>query len=95
MLKILRKKIDAVDYKIIKLLGSRFEITKKVGKYKKEKKLNSCDPKREIQMIEARTKWAKEINLNPKFIIKLFKNIIAEVKKEHQKIIKMEIKTPF
>lgn len=86
MLKVLRKKIDEVDYKITQLLGSRFGLTKKVGEYKKENKLNACDPKREFQMMKERMEWAKENNLNPKFIIKLFKNIIAEVKKEHKKI---------
>ncbi|MEK7203354.1 MAG: chorismate mutase [Patescibacteria group bacterium] len=88
MLEILRKKIDEVDYKIVRLLGCRFGITKKIGEYKKRKKINACDPKREFQMMEERMKWAKEINLNPKFISRLFKNIITEVKKEHRKIIK-------
>ncbi|MFH1644181.1 MAG: chorismate mutase [bacterium] len=84
----LRQKIDEIDYKITQLLGRRFGITKKVGEYKKRKKINACDPKRELQMMKERIKWAEKINLNPKFIVKLFKNIIIEVKKEHRKIIK-------
>ena len=85
-LEILRKKIDKIDKKIVELLVERFKLTKKVGIYKKEKNMPALNKEREINIFKERKNWAKNMNLNPFLVEKIFKLIIKDVKKNHQKI---------
>lgn len=83
----LRKKIDQTDKKIVGLLGQRFELTKKVGIYKKKMHLNPYSKKREKEMMEERFKWGEKQNLNNELIKNIFKIIIQTVRNNHRKII--------
>ncbi len=85
-LKKLRKDIDKTDRKLLKSLAERFEITKNVGIYKKIHCLPPLDRKREKIVFEKKEKLAKELNLDPKLIKKIFKLIIGKVKENHKKI---------
>lgn len=48
----LRKEIDKLDSKILKLLNKRFEIVHQVGFLKKEHSKEICDPKREETILQ-------------------------------------------
>ena len=85
-LKELREKIDKTDKKLVKILAERFVLTKEVGEYKKSRDLKALAEKREEQIFKTREKWAKELDLNPILIKKIFTMIIKEVKKNHRKI---------
>lgn len=67
-----RKKIDALDGKIINLLAKRLEIVKKIGRYKKEHQLSPLDKKRWDKILEENSNLAKSHNLSADFIKKLF-----------------------
>ena len=82
----LRKKIDKTDRKLIEILAERFDLTKKVGKYKKEHNLETFAEKREKQVFKDRKKWGEESDLEPALIKQIFTLIIEEVKVNHQKI---------
>ena len=85
-LKNLREKLDKIDKKLLKVLTERFEITQKVGIYKKKKNLPVLDRKREQEIFRQRKLQAKKINLDPLLIEKIFKLIIKKVKENHKNI---------
>jgi monofunctional chorismate mutase len=85
-LKNLREKLDKIDKKLLKVLAERFEISHKVGIYKKEKNLPVLDRKREEQIFRQRKLQAQELNLDPILIEKIFKMIIKKVKENHKKM---------
>ena len=47
-----RDEIDKIDKELIKLLRQRFDLSKEIGKLKKEESLDNYDPKREDVIIE-------------------------------------------
>jgi chorismate mutase len=51
----LRAEIDTLDNELIDILSRRFEVTRKIGLYKKINKLNSVDWKRSLK----RGMWIK------------------------------------
>ena len=77
MLEIYRRQIDEIDTQIIDLLEKRFEIIKKVGKYKKERNIPPLQPERWQQVLQTRKNLAKEKWLNPELIEKIW-NLIHE-----------------
>lgn len=78
----MRKKLDKIDRKLIKLLKKRFAVCKKIGKYKKKNGLPVQDLKREKQIMNNR---AKKSGLSKDFVQKLFKLIFKESKKVQKK----------
>ncbi len=85
-LKELREQIDKTDKKLVKILAKRFALTKEVGEYKKNHNLKALAEKREEQIFKTREKWAKEFDLDPVLIKKIFTMVIKEVKENHRKI---------
>ena len=77
-LKEYRKNIDRIDKQIIELLKERFEISKKIGKYKKQNNLPVKNKKREKQIIQKRKGSLEKTSLDSKFIKKIFKLILKE-----------------
>ena len=51
----LRKRIDEIDEKIVRLLSERMELAKDVGRLKKELDLSAEDPEREREIIHRLT----------------------------------------
>lgn len=51
-IKLLRNRIDSIDYQIIKLLDKRMEISRRVGRIKKEKNDNILDESREFEILQ-------------------------------------------
>lgn len=85
-LKNFRQKLDKIDKKLLKVLAERFKVTHKVGIFKKKHNLSACDKKREKEIFQERKLSAKEFNLDPFLIEKIFKLIIKKVKENHRKI---------
>lgn len=79
-----RSQIDDIDADIIRLLGERFTITRKVGTYKAQHKLDVKDRQREAKQKETAHTLSLENNLNPELIFAIQKLVIDEVLKEHQ-----------
>lgn len=73
----LRKEIDDIDGKLINLIEKRFEISKKIGKIKRERGFEIEDKKRENEIIENRISNSK---FSREFIVNLFDLIFKESK---------------
>jgi len=80
-----QEQIDEIDNQILKLLKERFEISKKIGEYKKQNSLSIKNEKREKQLLERNKNKAKRHNLKPGFIKKIFKIILKESEKNQKK----------
>jgi chorismate mutase len=73
----LRKEIDTIDGKMIKLLEKRFEKSREIGKIKRENGFEIEDRQREKEIVEKRISSSK---LSREFIINLFDLIFKESK---------------
>lgn len=73
-----RKKINKIDKKIIRLLAERIWLMKPIAEYKLKNNLEIHQPEREKKIINEQKKLAKEFNINPEFIEKIFKLTIEE-----------------
>jgi len=80
----LRGEINAVDKGLIELLARRNEISSEIGEYKREKGLKIQDTKREREMMNQRTAWAKEHGVRDELIQRFFR-LIVKASKEIQK----------
>ncbi|VFP78239.1 P-protein [Buchnera aphidicola (Cinara cuneomaculata)] len=76
ILEFLRKKIDCIDYEIIKLLSSRESLSKDILKNKIYNQFNIRDKNREIELFNNLHQFSKKNNINPEFIKKIFKIIV-------------------
>ncbi len=72
----IRKKIDAIDFEILKLLNSRMEYGLRTKKFKK----GITDQKRESEVVEYIHKHAQGL-IEPEFCKRLFLQVIAEGKR--------------
>lgn len=68
---LLRNEINKIDRKLLELFKQRMEISKKMGKVKKENSIPIFDPEREREIINIYTE--NEKILNKKYIEKFFK----------------------
>jgi chorismate mutase len=84
-MKTLRKRIDKLDNKIIKILAKRMDVVTKIKEYKEKHNLPILDKKREVEMREFRQKLAKKYNLKSSFLESLFQKILLESKKKQKK----------
>ncbi len=80
-----RDRIDQLDEKLIRLLAERFEITKAVGTLKAEQGMPAADTEREAQQIERLHKIAREVGMDPDFSVKVFRLIVDEVIRHHER----------
>jgi chorismate mutase/prephenate dehydrogenase len=76
----LREEVREVDRKIIKLIGKRLSITKKIGGQKKRKGIPLKDWKVEKEVIKNALNTASEKNLSHELIKTIMQNIITESK---------------
>jgi prephenate dehydratase/chorismate mutase len=80
----IRKKLDKIDFQLLKLLNSRMELGLKTKKFKKETE----DISREEELL-LKIKSKSGILISPKFSEKIFKEIIRESKKLQNKNYKL------
>jgi chorismate mutase len=73
----LRKKIDAIDAKIVLLLRERMDLCKSIGVIKIKNGLAVKDHQREDEVYLHVMAKALEVGLNPQKVEAIFKDIIA------------------
>ena len=73
----LRKKIDSIDYKIIKLLGERFRVSYFIQKYKKARRIAVIQKDREISHLKSLLKIASSEGLPKRMIELIYKRIFS------------------
>ena len=84
-IKQLREKIDKIDADIIKKLSQRKKLALKIGKLKSKSEKSVIDKKREQQLINYYKKLCVKYNLQPQFVLKIFKLIIVNSRKLQKK----------
>lgn len=67
-----RKQIDALDKKLLNILGKRFNIVRQIGEYKKIKGIPPLDKKRWQTILKSQLSKARLYNLSKNFIKKLY-----------------------
>lgn len=78
----LRERIDEIDKKIVNLIEKRLEIVRRIGKIKKERKLDINDSLREREVLK---NVSESTPIDKEFVRNLFKSIIDYCKNEEQK----------
>ncbi|MBD3203164.1 hypothetical protein GF327_02640 [Candidatus Woesearchaeota archaeon] len=82
----LRKDINKIDSKIIKLFSDRFFAAKKIARYKQTNNIPVKDKKREEQLINEIKKKAKKLDIDTNFSEKIFRELIEESCRIQKKI---------
>ena len=77
----LRKKVDAIDSRLVSLIAERFKTTKEIIFLKKKDGSAVKDVKREDIILKEAGSLAKKVKLNADFITDIFKRILKESKK--------------
>jgi chorismate mutase len=79
----LRRSIDAIDLKLLELIGERVRLVLAVGDYKAKRGLAVYDPERERRLLERLTA-AAEPPLEPGTVRRIFERVIDESRRlEH------------
>ena len=81
-----RSKIDQIDRQLVELLAMRFQLTLQVGLLKADQGLAAFDESREAQKLDELRQLCQEQGLDSEFITVLFKRIMEEVVKNHNKL---------
>jgi len=79
----LRAEIDAVDQELIELLGRRFQLTRRIGRYKHANALAHVDSVREDAISERWRALAVANGVAPDLAAKIIGLIVDQVVKEH------------
>ena len=72
----LRKIIDDIDGQILDLIKSRLDVVKEIGEVKKINKINIVDEGREQEIFDNLIKKAKEKNINPDVVKKIWDSLL-------------------
>ena len=67
----LRNEIDQVDYQILDLFASRFDIVKQIASLKTEKKLTALQLKRWSEILESRVEYGMKHGIPNEFLVQL------------------------
>ena len=78
LLKPYRKQIDGLDDRILKLLGERFGVVRKVAKIKVENGLPSFLHDRVVEVRDRSVKTGKKYGIDPALVYHLYSTIIYE-----------------
>ncbi|MCL1822060.1 MAG: bifunctional 3-deoxy-7-phosphoheptulonate synthase/chorismate mutase type II [Prolixibacteraceae bacterium] len=74
-LELLRSRIDTLDRELLEILSSRMDITREIGKYKKEHNVTALQINRWTELMENRVALAEKMNINKTFAQILFQLI--------------------
>lgn len=80
----LRLEVDRADKALVEVLAKRFEITKRIGKRKKEQNLPPRDEQREQELIQQRRLWAQEHGIDPNLVAGIFQAVLKKVVQENE-----------
>lgn len=72
----LRKIIDAIDEQILDLIKSRIEVVVEIGEVKKENNIDVKDEKREEEIYNRLVEKAKEKDIKPEAVKKVWKSLL-------------------
>ena len=64
----LRTEIDAIDKKLVDIVGQRTEIVREIGRYKKENAVTILQIERWFEILKSRKDWGHDTNLDPQMV---------------------------
>ena len=82
----LRNEIDKIDDEILFLLSKRFEISKLIGKIKKEKNISAFQKDREVFIMGKIKLQAEKYRLNQEIFKKIYEVILKQSRKMQSEI---------
>ncbi len=82
----IRKQIDDIDDRLLRLLAERFQLTHTVGVIKAKQNLNSFDSSREAEKITRLRERCDSLEIDPNLVAELFTRIMQEVVKNHERL---------
>ncbi len=82
----LRQEIDDVDSDLLKLLRTRFVLTRQVGELKAQHRMPAKSDTREREQFEKFARLANSYELPSVVVQKIYREIIDQVVLEHQEI---------
>jgi chorismate mutase len=85
MLSTLRDQIDQINRELVVLLGKRLEIAREIARLKKEHRLPILDSEREFAILEEIRCLAKEHQLSPPIVEKIFQIVLDYTRIEMSK----------
>lgn len=74
----LRQQIDTIDSELLDLLNRRMEVSRSIGRYKKEHRMPVFQVERHDSMMRARMEEARGLGMNPEFVHKVLSAIHEE-----------------
>jgi chorismate mutase len=77
-LKELRVEVDNIDEHVIRLIGKRMEIVRKMGDIKRRRNISTLQPQRWLEILTSRQTVGKDYDLSEEFIFQLFQSIHEE-----------------
>lgn len=80
----LRKKVDIIDKNILNLLGKRMNLSRQIGKVKKENGIPLLDEDRWKKVLQSKISKAESLKLSKEFIQKIY-NLIHKYSLRIQK----------
>ncbi|PIT87548.1 MAG: chorismate mutase [Candidatus Magasanikbacteria bacterium CG10_big_fil_rev_8_21_14_0_10_40_10] len=80
----LRRRIDKLDWRLMRLLSFRLKLAQKIGEIKKAEQMPVLDEARERELMNARQAWAQKLGLDPERAREVFKLILEQSKKEQK-----------
>jgi isochorismate pyruvate lyase len=80
----IRAEIDALDKRVIELLGKRFEYVQAASRFKKDEQAVRA-PERFKQVLEQRRQWAVDVGLDANAIEKLYRDLVLHFIEEEKK----------
>ena len=82
----LRAQIDTLDEELVLLLARRFRVTDAVGKLKATEGLSAIDPDREAAQELRLAQLARDHDVGPRVVNRVFRVIVKEVVSRHLSI---------
>lgn len=71
----IRQQIDTVDREILEAIATRMNLVSRIGDYKKENNVAIFQISRWKEIFRSRPEWAEAMNLDPEFIMELYRQI--------------------
>ena len=89
-LEIIREQIDQADREILEAIATRMSLVGRIGEYKQENNVAIFQLSRWKEIFKTRPEWAKALNLDPEFIMELYRFIHQQSVKKQTDIFNQE-----
>lgn len=86
----IREQIDQVDREMLEALATRMNLVERIGDYKKENNVAIFQISRWKEVFRSRPQWGEALNLEPEFVMEIFRQIHQQSVKKQTSIFNKE-----